>query len=80
MKSYIKRIEIIWFRVLRFDSPSYDYRLPKKNKDARVLHQQLIDSFFKEQPGVVRTFITKVYLFVKKCIRFGFKTVRRVIR
>jgi len=79
IKSFIKRIEIAWFRILKFDSPSYDYELPKSIKGERELHQSLIDSFFQEQPGVIRVLITKVYLFLKKCIRFGFKMIRRVV-
>lgn len=79
LKKSFKKIEILLFKLLKFDSTDYDYRVPAL-KDQRLLHLALIEGYFKEQPGIVRVALIDTYLFFKKAIRFALRKFIKLVR
>ncbi len=79
LKKKLKKIEIVLFKLLRFDSPYYLYKIPTENNQ-KNMHAKLIDYYFNEQPGLLRLILTHLYLFIKKAIKFGLRKILERIR
>jgi len=77
MRGFVKKMERLLFNVLRFDVDGYLYVRPRTN-DKKKLHSELIDGYFHSQPGAMRTFFIRVYLFIKKTLLFVIRRIKRL--
>lgn len=79
MRKAVSKIERKLFDLLKFDTLGYDYKKPK-SKNPDEIRLVLLDDYFRRQPGLLRTSLVKIYLFVKKSIRFVLRRILRVVR
>jgi hypothetical protein len=76
IKRIIKKLERLFFNLLKFDTLGYDFVTPKSQNVDQV-RAELLNGYFQSQPGFLRIIIIKVYLFLKKSALF---VIRRCIK
>lgn len=79
LRYVFKKSEIRLFKLLRFDSPTYDYSVPKSGNE-QSLHLMMVESYFNEQPGFFRIAVTAGYLFTKKATKFALRKIIGVLK
>lgn len=79
MRKVVNKIERKLFDLLKFDTLGYDYQKPK-SKDPDEIRLVLLNDYFKRQPGLLRISVVKIYLFVKKSVRFVLRRILRFVR